>query len=267
MASSLATVQYICDQAGLGPRLGFRKMFGEYALYLEGKVIALVCDDQLFLKPTAEGRAFLGAVPEAPPYPGCKPFPVLSAELDDPERLAQALEITARALPMPKAKTKAKAKVATEAAAKTAKTVNVKLESREGMSAIPVEFDPKAVFGKVRAPVKVTLNGYSYRSTIAAMGGKLFIPLRKSHREAAGIGERGTIKVRIEPDGEERKVSVPPALKKALAGSKRAAASWRKLSYTSQREYAEAVTGAKKPETRERRIARILDALKAGGTA
>ncbi len=57
---------------------------------------------------------------------------------------------------------------------------------REGsMCAIPVTFDPKRVFGKVRAPVKVTLNGYTYRSTIASMGGPPFIPLRKSHREAA----------------------------------------------------------------------------------
>ncbi len=53
---------------------------------------------------------------------------------------------------------------------------------RDGsMCAIPVAFDPKVVFGKVRAPVKVTLNGYTFRSTIAAMGGPLFIPFRKSN--------------------------------------------------------------------------------------
>ena len=104
MGSSIDTVQFICDQAGMGPRLTYRKMFGEYALYLDGKVIALVCDDQLFLKPTPEGRAFLGPVREAPPYPGIRPFPVLSAELDDPERLAIAFEVTARALPPPKPK-------------------------------------------------------------------------------------------------------------------------------------------------------------------
>jgi TfoX/Sxy family transcriptional regulator of competence genes len=110
MASSPDTVQFICDQAGLGARLTFRKMFGEYALYVDGKVVALVCDDQLFLKPTPEGKAYLGPVPEAPPYPGIRPFPILSALLDDPERLAAALSITADALPLPKTKTKTKTK-------------------------------------------------------------------------------------------------------------------------------------------------------------
>jgi TfoX/Sxy family transcriptional regulator of competence genes len=108
MATSPDTVQFICDQAGLGARLTFRKMFGEYALYLDGKVVALVCDDQLFLKPTPEGRSYLGPTPEAPPYPGSRPFLMLSAMLDDPERLNAAFRITADALPTPKAKAKAK---------------------------------------------------------------------------------------------------------------------------------------------------------------
>jgi TfoX/Sxy family transcriptional regulator of competence genes len=102
MASSVDTVQFICDQAGLGNKLAFRKMFGEYALYLDGKVVALICDDQLFLKPTSEGRAFLGNVSEAPPYLGAKNFFLLSAELDDPDRLSTALQVTARALPEPR---------------------------------------------------------------------------------------------------------------------------------------------------------------------
>src|ERR1041384_4693516 len=96
-------------------------MFGEYALYMDGKVVALVCDDQLFLKPTPEGKAFLGPVPEAPPYPGIRPFPMLSALLDEPERLAAALSITADALPLPKAKAKAKAKAKKPAAPRVAK--------------------------------------------------------------------------------------------------------------------------------------------------
>lgn len=104
MASSVGTVQFICDQAGLGKRLTFRKMFGEYALYLDGKVVALVCDDQLFLKPTPEGRAYLGDVSEAAPFPGAKNFFLLSADLDDPDRLSEALRVTARALPEPRPK-------------------------------------------------------------------------------------------------------------------------------------------------------------------
>jgi TfoX/Sxy family transcriptional regulator of competence genes len=104
MASSVETALYVCDQAGLGPRLSYRKMFGEFAVYLDGKVVGLICDDELFLKPTAECKAFLGEVTEAPPFPGAKNFYLLSAILDDAERLSQALLITARALPDRKAK-------------------------------------------------------------------------------------------------------------------------------------------------------------------
>ncbi len=104
MASSVSTVQHICDQAGLGQRLRFRKMFGEYALYLDGKVVALICDDQLFLKPTPEGKAYLGKVLEAPPYRGAKNFYLLSSMVDDPDRLSDAIQVTALALPEPRPK-------------------------------------------------------------------------------------------------------------------------------------------------------------------
>ena len=114
MASRVDTVQYICDQAGLGRRLTFRKIFGEYALYVDGKVVALICDDQLFLKATAEGRAYLGVVVEAPPYPGAKNHFQICAEIDDPERLRAALTITARVLPEAKPKSKVKAKAKTK---------------------------------------------------------------------------------------------------------------------------------------------------------
>jgi hypothetical protein len=82
---------------------------------------------------------------------------------------------------------------------------------RDGsMCFIPLTFDPKSVFGKVRAPVKVTLNGYTYRSTIAAMGGPPCIPLRRSNREAAGLEGGETIEVRLALDTDQREV-VPPA--------------------------------------------------------
>ena len=69
---------------------------------------------------------------------------------------------------------------------------------------IPLDFDPRAVFGKARAPVRVTLKGYTYRSTIAAMGGPPCIPLRKSHRAAAGLEGGETIVVRLDLDTEKR---------------------------------------------------------------
>jgi TfoX/Sxy family transcriptional regulator of competence genes len=110
MATSVKTVQYICDQAGLRQRLSYRKMFGEFALYLDEKTVAFVCDDQLFLKPTPEGRAFLGEVTEAPPYPGAKQYFLISSELDDPERLGELLQVTAKSLPLPKPRSRPKSK-------------------------------------------------------------------------------------------------------------------------------------------------------------
>jgi TfoX/Sxy family transcriptional regulator of competence genes len=104
MVSSIDTIQYIVDQAGLGRRLEFKKMFGEYALYVDRKVVALICDDQLFLKPTPAGLHFLGKVVEAPPYPGAKKYYLLASEPDDPDRLNTALQVTAAALPEPKPK-------------------------------------------------------------------------------------------------------------------------------------------------------------------
>jgi hypothetical protein len=133
---------------------------------------------------------------------------------------------------------------------------------RDGsMCAVPVPFDPRAVFGKARAPVKVTLNGYTYRSTIAVMGGPAFIPLRKSNREAAGLEGGETLQVRLELDTEARVVKPPADLVKALKAAPPAWERWKDLSYTHQREHVEAIEEAKAPETRARRIARAAAAL------
>jgi hypothetical protein len=134
---------------------------------------------------------------------------------------------------------------------KTFKTTVV----RDGsMCFIPLTFDPKSVFGKVRAPVKVTVNGYTYRSTIAAMGGPPCIPLRKSNREAAGLEGGETIRVRLDLDEEKREITPPADLARALKAVPPAWERWQELSYSHQREYVEAVEEAKKPETRARRI-------------
>jgi hypothetical protein len=126
---------------------------------------------------------------------------------------------------------------------------------RDGsMCLIPVTFDPRPVFGKVRAPVKVTLNGYTYRSTIASMGEGPCIPLRRSNREAAGLEGGETLDVTLELDTEKRQVEPPADLVKALKAAPPAWDRWRELSYSHQREHVEAVEGAKKPETRARRI-------------
>ena len=126
---------------------------------------------------------------------------------------------------------------------------------RDGsMCFIPVTFDPKPVFGKVRAPVKVTLNGYTYRSTIADMGTGPCIPLRRSNREAAGLEGGEKLNVTLQLDEEKREVKPPAELVRALKAAPPAWNRWRELSYSHQREYAESIEQAKKPETRARRI-------------
>jgi len=109
-----------------------------------------------------------------------------------------------------------------------------------------VPFDPKSAFGKVRAPVKVTLNGYTFRSTIAAMGGPPCIPLRTSNREAAGLKGGETLEVRLEPDTEKREVMPPADFVRGLKAAPPAWKRWQELSYSHQREYVEALSGAKK---------------------
>lgn len=136
----------------------------------------------------------------------------------------------------------------------SAKTFKATIVREGSMCLIPLTFDPKEVFGKVRAPVKVTVNGYTYRSTIAAMGGPPCVPLRKSNREAAGLEGGETLDVRLELDTDTREVEPPADLVKALKAARPAWERWQELSFTHQREYAEAVEEAKKPETRQRRI-------------
>lgn len=104
MASDASFVQYVCDQAGLGARVTTKRMFGEYALYVDGKVTAFVCDNRVFLKPTAEGRALLPDLPDGAPYPQAKAHIQADLLLDDPPLWRRALLVTADALPLPKPK-------------------------------------------------------------------------------------------------------------------------------------------------------------------
>src|SRR5215467_10238121 len=135
---------------------------------------------------------------------------------------------------------------------------------RDGsMCFIPVTFDPKTVFGKIRAPVKVTLNGYTFRSTIAAMGGPPCVPLRRSNREAAGLEGGETLEVRLDLDTDTREVTPAADFLRALKTAPPACHRWRELSYSHQREYAESIEGAKKPETRARRIEAAVRAIRA----
>ncbi len=105
MGTAAATIAHMLDTLSALP-LTSRKMFGEYSLYLEGKTVAFVCDDILFIKPTAGALALLPDTERAPAYPGSKDYIVGSEVLDDPDLCIRVLRQVAADTPAPKPKVK-----------------------------------------------------------------------------------------------------------------------------------------------------------------
>jgi hypothetical protein len=141
------------------------------------------------------------------------------------------------------------------------KRFRAKLGSEGGPLFVIVPFDVRKEFGKARPPVKASVNGHSYRSTISVYGGKYYLPFRSDRRKAAGVKAGDVVNVEITLDTEVRSVQPPPELSAALAKNRVAKAQWEKLSYTGKKERAQAILQAKKPETRSRRLAKILEEL------
>ena len=105
MSTQKNTMDYLLDQMSLAGSVSCRKMFGEYAIYCDSKVVALVCDDELFVKPTEKGRSLLRDVVEKPAYPGAKLYFWISGDdWDHREWLSTLIKTTADALPVPKPK-------------------------------------------------------------------------------------------------------------------------------------------------------------------
>ncbi len=103
MATSQHTVDFILEQIANAGSVSARKMFGEYCIYCDKKVVALVCDEELFVKMTLAGKEFLGKYEEKPPYPGAKPYFFISGDIwDDSEWLTKLIKISASKLPIPK---------------------------------------------------------------------------------------------------------------------------------------------------------------------
>jgi hypothetical protein len=127
---------------------------------------------------------------------------------------------------------------------------------------IPLPFDPAELFGRTRAAVQVTVNGHRWRSTVTTVGGRPWLPFRRSHRAAAGVVDGQPFTVTVTLDDQERRVDAPADLCAALdaAGLRDR---WCQLSFTRRREDVEAVEAAIKPETRARRIARAVAAVSA----
>lgn len=106
MASDKSFVEFIVDQIENAGLITYKKMFGEYAIYCEGKVVALICDNRLFVKPTEAGRAFIGNVVEAPAYLGAKGSFLIDDRFEDREWISKLIRITHKELPEQKVKKK-----------------------------------------------------------------------------------------------------------------------------------------------------------------
>jgi TfoX/Sxy family transcriptional regulator of competence genes len=104
MASDKNFVEFIAGQVEGAGEIRYRMMFGEYGMYCDEKIFALVCDNKLFIKPTSAGREFIGDVVEAPPYPGAKLYFLIEDRIEDREWLTELVKRSAKELPKPKPK-------------------------------------------------------------------------------------------------------------------------------------------------------------------
>ena len=139
----------------------------------------------------------------------------------------------------------------------------VELEPFGPGAAIALPFDPKAEWGKVRAPVRGTIDGHPFTTTVSRYGGVDYLGFRREVREAAGVAIGDRVTIEVELDTSERVVSVPKDLAQALAaGGVRE--TFDGLSYTHRKEYVDWIEEAKREETRVKRVARAVEMLKEG---
>jgi len=105
MASRQSTVDYVLEQITSAGTVSARKMFGEYGIYCDGRMVALICDDLFFVKPTVAGRNFAAGCEEAPPYGSAKPCLLISEDrLEDSEWVSELVRLTTQEIPLPKPK-------------------------------------------------------------------------------------------------------------------------------------------------------------------
>jgi TfoX/Sxy family transcriptional regulator of competence genes len=101
-------VNFVLDQIENAGEISVKKMFGEYAIYSDGKLFGLICDNRLFIKPTKSGREFIDDLVEAPPYEGAKPSFLIEDKIEDRQWLSELVRISLKELPPPKPKVKKK---------------------------------------------------------------------------------------------------------------------------------------------------------------
>ncbi len=102
MATDQDFIDYVAEQVALGERLTHKKMFGEYALYVDGKVVAFACDNSLFVKPSDAAASLAPGLPQRPPYPGARDYPVADELLDDSDTIRRLVLATAELMPVPR---------------------------------------------------------------------------------------------------------------------------------------------------------------------
>lgn len=127
-----------------------------------------------------------------------------------------------------------------------------------------IEVPPEVIeqLGTSKKPaVVVTVNGYTYRNTVAVMDGKFMISFSKAHREASGLKAHDPVEVTLELDTTPRTIEVPADLAAALAGKDGAQAAFDALAFSKRKEFVRQVEEAKSQETRDRRIAGIVDKM------
>jgi bacteriocin resistance YdeI/OmpD-like protein/uncharacterized protein DUF1905 len=129
---------------------------------------------------------------------------------------------------------------------------------------LQVPVDLKEIFGRARPPLKVTVEGHTWRTTPGVYGGVAYIGLNKVVRAAAGVDAGDRVRVSMELDTEPRTVAVPADLRMALEADPEANDAFAKLSFTHRREYVEWVEEAKRPATRARRVTGTVEGVKQG---
>ena len=142
-----------------------------------------------------------------------------------------------------------------------------KIDGREAgvVAAITPPVDVPEFFGKrARVPVRGTINGFPFRSSLMPCGDRHMMPVNKTLCQGAGVKPGDAVEVVMERDEEARTVEAPPLSKKALAKNKAAKANWEKLAFTHQKEMAVSIKGAKQEETRARRLAKVVKVLETG---
>jgi hypothetical protein len=133
---------------------------------------------------------------------------------------------------------------------------------KDASAAFTLPFDTRDVWGKAKVPVKVTINGYTWRSTVGNRGGRQYIVVNAEARRRAGLNAGDLVTIALEPDSEKREIKAPRALQKALGAI--LIQKLNALSFTHKKEFIVWYSGAKKEDTRARRVQKMKQMLSTG---